>query len=500
MKALQEQERLAQEALEKKLAEEEAERQRIAEEKRRAEEEKRQREEKVRLDEQAPKYEERVVRMFEVRQAAEKARIKDLPDKYLACDPLPDPEDEKDLTTFIRLWLENSDKTLKDSVMSCQTAENVIKSVNGVLAEALSQDDKIKVDWCHKYIDELRAITLKKFDDVSVAILRYFEEYSTYTDEELAEMAAQNKHGAKGGQENRIKDLVTLCEESPDLCFGIWANVLAKNMNYKWINYNNRWQSMCPNKSSGIKLIMRCLWTAYDAVSGRENQKKASTIVVGGVCYNAQYQMPESAKPASKWTMRPIKTNDDTLILVPYPLPGSQPEPVQVFFFLPKSVYIHPDDKHTVGVWDDEKHEWSTEYVSDLEYHEPECKLGFSLTKFAPVAYLQAKTTDYPYDSWYLRSTGDARALLTIKTKRVTLNIEIQPLYVRLIEAKEPQLAELNDQLMHPGMLLMELSRRGIHLMPTDEDAERGGIHLKDKVAEERAICDIAQTLKAFAF
>ena len=75
MKALQEQERLAQEALEKKLAEEEAERQRIAEEKRRAEEEKRQREEKVRLDEQAPKYEERVVRMFEVRQAAEKARI-----------------------------------------------------------------------------------------------------------------------------------------------------------------------------------------------------------------------------------------------------------------------------------------------------------------------------------------------------------------------------------------------------------------------------------------
>lgn len=32
------------------------------------------------------------------------------------------------------------------------------------------------------------------------------------------------------------------------------------------------------------------------------------------------------------------------------------------------------------------------------------------------------------------------------------------------------------------------------------ESPKRGGIHLKDKVAEERAILDIAQTLKVFAF
>jgi hypothetical protein len=44
--------------------------------------------------------------MFERRAEAATARTKDLDDKYLACDPLPDPEDEKDLTTFIRLWTE----------------------------------------------------------------------------------------------------------------------------------------------------------------------------------------------------------------------------------------------------------------------------------------------------------------------------------------------------------------------------------------------------------
>ena len=37
-------------------------------------------------------------------------------------------------------------------------------------------------------------------------------------------------------------------------------------------------------------------------------------------------------------------------------------------------------------------------------------------------------------------------------------------------------------------------------MIPEDADAERGGIHLKDKGAEERAILDIAQTLKVFAF
>jgi hypothetical protein len=65
-------------------------------------------------------------------------------------------------------------------------------------------------------------------------------------------------------------------------------------------------------------------------------------------------------------------------------------------------------------------------------------------------------------------------------------------MFVKLIEMKEPQLADLCDKEMHVGSLLMELSRRGIHMMPTDDDAERGGIHLKDKVAEERAIADIA--------
>jgi hypothetical protein len=38
----------------------------------------------------------------------------------------------------------------------------------------------------------------------------------------------------------------------------------------------------------------------------------------------------------------------------------------------------------------------------------------------------------------------------------------------------------------------MELSKCGVHMLPEDSDAARGGIHLKDKAAEERAILDIS--------
>lgn len=50
---------------------------------------------------------------------AAKARIRPLDDKYLACNPLPDPTNERDLTTFITLWKEEEDNTLLKAVNNC---------------------------------------------------------------------------------------------------------------------------------------------------------------------------------------------------------------------------------------------------------------------------------------------------------------------------------------------------------------------------------------------
>ena len=166
-KALAEEARKIEEEKERKRLEEEAERKRIEDEKRRAEEEKRRQEELVRLNEQAPIVQQRDGDMITKRKMSAKGREKDLDDKFLECDPLPDPTNEKDLTTFITLWREHKDKTLKEATDNCQVAENVIKAIDLILSEALSQYDYAKIQWCNDYIEEIRSIMNKKYESIS---------------------------------------------------------------------------------------------------------------------------------------------------------------------------------------------------------------------------------------------------------------------------------------------------------------------------------------------
>ena len=102
----------------------------------------------MRLVEEQPFVQDRDNSMMSKRALAIKSRVKDLPDKFIECDPLPDPNDEKDLTTFITLWRESKDKTLAEATRNCQIAENVIKAINLILGEALSQYDHKKIEWC----------------------------------------------------------------------------------------------------------------------------------------------------------------------------------------------------------------------------------------------------------------------------------------------------------------------------------------------------------------
>ena len=46
----------------------------------------------------------------------------------------------------------------------------------------------------------------------------------------------------------------------------------------------------------------------------------------------------------------------------------------------------------------------------------------------------------------------------------------------------------------------MELQKCGINLLPRDEDAKLAGIELKDREAEERAILDVSNAVRAFHF
>jgi len=107
-----------------------------------------------------------------------------------------------------------------------------------------------------------------------------------------------------------------------------------------------------------------------------------------------------------KWQMRRVNSVADSLKEIYYPDPTStvQTEAVPCVYKLPDYVFITDNDEKNVGVWDKEQQCWSTDYIEDLDYHKKERELVFNTRKFAPIAYLQSKTCDFPYDSWYLRT------------------------------------------------------------------------------------------------
>lgn len=155
-----------------------------------------------------------------------------------------------------------------------------------------------------------------------------------------------------------------------------------------------------------------------------------------------------------------------------------------------------------IAVWDAAKSEWSTDYITfgKDEAKKDARQINFSTTKFAPMAMLQSRCTDYPYQNWWLRCINEDTALLDLWTKRVKLIFEITPLHLRLIECDIPELKHIVDKAFEPGYLLMELRKCGINLMPRDEDAKLAGSLLKERGAEERAIMDVSNAVRAFHF
>jgi cancer susceptibility candidate protein 1 len=118
------------------------------------------------------------------------------------------------------------------------------------------------------------------------------------------------------------------------------------------------------------------------------------------------------------------------------------------------------------------------------------------------MALLQSRCTDYPYKNWWFRCVAEDKAILTIWTKRIELTFEVTPLFLTFVgtDLETPELAHLKGKPMTPGFLLLELSKCGVHLMPRDEDAELAGIEKKDRNAEERAIIDVACSVRSFHY
>ena len=123
----------------------------------------------------------------------------------------------------------------------------------------------------------------------------------------------------------------------------------------------------------------------------------------------------------------------------------------------------------------------------------------YKAIRLAPMALLMTRSTDFPYEEWFLRATANNKARLDVKGKRLNFPFFIEDNKV-MLDLEIPEFSHMNRVACKPNEILFELQRCGILIMPEDRDGEAEGIDIKDEMAEERAILDISLSVSAFAF
>ena len=84
----------------------------------------------------------------------------------------------------------------------------------------------------------MRAIELRKYDEITSHIFEYMEQHCKRSAEEIAQIKADQR-GRTGKGDLTLKEYVQLTEKRNDLLFGIWANVQSKNMMHEGVSFLN---------------------------------------------------------------------------------------------------------------------------------------------------------------------------------------------------------------------------------------------------------------------
>jgi len=77
-----------------------------------------------------------------------------------------------------------------------------------------------------------------------------------------------------------------------------------------------------PRSNATSHLVIRCMWTSFDFISGPENAKKSDELCIGGVTYSRMFAYPTIPISGFKWMIRPIyESVEDSLVCIEYPDP-----------------------------------------------------------------------------------------------------------------------------------------------------------------------------------
>lgn len=421
--------------------------------------------------------------------------------KFLDCDQLPDPRNEREMNTFISMWEvepveKDDDHTLKTFSKILPSIEKLCSNLALAISVAIDRQDEAKRLILQGHLITLRSLIHAKWDVATNALLQHYDQFPVETNENFYYSTSL--------------DLYVL---------GLWGN-LTKNPRHKSIEYSNIPILMSlPKPISLSNVAIRMLYmSSLTAGAPFSVQEKGTPMsVVGGVLYLDLFEMPEPPKILDTWTIRQILSPTGKLKTVDYPFKKTVTEaaeeekdgaadlniwPAHVTYEIFPSCFIHQESAKVLS-WSAEEQSWSEDNIGDVEIDVEQGQIKFRTTNFRPTALVQNTYSEFPIKNWTLDPIGRNQALLVIKGVGNEISIEINDGKCRLVSPNTSYIDKyIKGEWMSPSLLLMRISQIGLNFFgpKSMKGVDIEGITLKSTKSEDACVIGLGMAMNGFSF
>eukprot|EP00948_MAST-09A_sp_MAST-9A-sp1_P000693 g693.t1 len=508
---IEEEKRIAQEELEKKM---EAEFLRKEEERKRLEEEERQYQEKL-TTERRSEVNRLVAEDSEIHQRSNEFNTKstqlknakeeqEMWDKYRTCDSLPDTESEPDMNTFLSVWGERNNSNLSQAIDDCQSCKTVIDRLEARLCSLIEDyNNEEKLDTvtkahrvCSAMLERFQSAQLQKLDDATGHILRFSDSFFN------------TSNNAKSDNS------ITEASEAVGINYGMWCNKWQRPFRLKHVEFTKAGITVDIPKPIALRPVaVRAMWLPFLTVNSEHETEEMSPF--GGVFHFDLLWLPESTKRVKKWTMR--YENDESSVRKADYISEGEIAATQVAGYqfrvrlqLPSYCWFE-EDKDKICWWDDKKQEWNPNGINFDQYDDAKKVLGFHTLHVKPIAILRKTFKFLPFNRWNLVPTGSNQIQFEVFCEaKLCLLISIGAGWIALKDVTQSDvisdsLEYLIDQKCQPGELLLALEKSGIRLcmdpvLQVPKSGKRADriVNRKTFAVESALHADLAQIAPAY--
>uniref|UniRef100_A0A3Q2NS59 Dynein axonemal intermediate chain 7 n=1 Tax=Fundulus heteroclitus TaxID=8078 RepID=A0A3Q2NS59_FUNHE len=459
-------------------------------------------------------------------------------ERFMRCDGVPNPRDQRAINTFISLWRDDSGSSIAEGLQLCNT---LVEELEELLKEATDPKEVLK------------------YQEALIEVQELLHSKHLFIAEKILKGASENiDPGARNMQTMSKHEKLTLC---------LWAN-LFKNPNFKGLDFEEAGMGFrIPMHLAGSDIAVRMLHTHYDHLSmlarirhpsqeqiaeektnfERSNkmadffkyflsfhvtflakarpysfQPSLSTATdptvpevatagsgaqivdlmqyttLGGVFYYDLFHLPPQPIRGKGYTILQIV---DGLKEFPYPTGRPNNEacpPLGVSITLPD--WVVNMEPPLVARWDAGDEQWRSDGITDVSYEEAEARISFSMETLQTVALMQNTYANLPFRGWELRPLGQNSALFTIKGALLDFSITIQNNQCMLEMEQQRGLSHLTGKWMSGPALQKAMLKAGINIFANKHTHRYVSICKKESLTEQAAYEQMALFASACAF